>query len=408
VIEIDLREPETAALEAQALIEEARRLHRRRQRRLATSLISAAVLVGVALGGIVVFSGGRSRPSTKVPRRVGVPAVSAKGTAYVTTSAGVVVVDLATQKVVRLMEPRGSNFALNPIAIAPGDHTAYVDSDNVLTAIDLTSGKVRASITLGPPTGALADGSGLPSSIAIAPNGQTAYVAIPVLGTIVPVHLAPLSVGAPISVGGHPFQIAIAPNGETAYVPNSASSTIEVVNLATDSVEAPITGIGDPHEIAIAPDGQRAYVSAGGINLPPNVVPIDLSTGRALAPIALESHGFGNVPGPMQVSPDSRTVYVPFARSITGAQILVLNTATNQVMARLGQFSSPIGMTLVGHTGTLYVLNTAPSQGGRTATRDRNSPVQSNALVPIDLAQGRIEKPIPIPASPRSVGIAQS
>jgi DNA-binding beta-propeller fold protein YncE len=408
VIEVDLERPETAALEAQALIEEARRLHRRRQRRLATSLISAAVLVGVALGGIVVFSGGRSRPSTTVPPRVGIPAVSAKSTAYVTTSAGIVVVDLATKKFVGRIEPRGSNFALNPIAIAPGDHTAYVDSDNVLTAIDLPPGKVKASVTLGPPTGALADASGYPSSISITPDGQTAYVAIPVLGTIVPVHLAPLSVGTPISVGGHPFQIAIAPNGETAYIPNPSSSTIEVVNLATGSVGPPITGIADPHEIAIAPDGRRAYVSSGGINLPPSVVPIDLSAGRALAPIAFKSHVFGYVPGPIQVSLDGRTVFVPFARSIAGAQILVLNTATNQVIARLGQFSGPIGLTLVGHTGTLYVLNTAPSVGGRVAGMGRNAPVQSNALVPIDLAQERIEKPIPIPSPPRSVGIAQS
>jgi DNA-binding beta-propeller fold protein YncE len=404
VTEVDLHRAETAALEAQALIEEARRLHRRRQRRVVIGVAVVALLVGVAVSAIVVISGGRSRPSTKVLPRLGVPAGPENRTAYVTTSSGIVVVDLATARVVRRIVPHGSLFALNPIAIAPGGHTAYVVSDNVLTPIDLPSGVVKSSITLGPPTGQLADASGLPSSIAIAPDGRTAYVAMPVLGEIVPVHLDSLTVGTPISVGGHPFEIAIAPNGKTAYVPDSSSSTIDVVNLVTESVEAPITGIADPHEIAIAPNGQRAYVSAGGISFPPSVVPIDLSTGRILAPIALESHGFGDVAGSMAVSPDGRTVYVPFAHSVSGAQVSILSTATNKVIARLGYFSLPIGIALASSTHTLYVLNTATSE----IIGNSGGIVEGNALVPIDLDRGRIEKPISIPATPRSVGIAQS
>jgi DNA-binding beta-propeller fold protein YncE len=404
VTEVDLQRAETAALEAQALIEEARRLQRRRQRSVVIGVAVVALLVGVTVSAIVVISGGRSWPSTKVPPRLGVPAGPANRTAYVTTSSGIVVVDLATDKVVRRIEPHGGLFALNPIAIAPGGHTAYVVSDNVLTPIDLPSGSVKSPITLGPPTGQLADASGLPSSISIAPDGRTAYVAIPVLGEIVPVHLDSLTVGTPISVGGHPFEIAIAPNGKTAYVPDSSSSTIDVVNLATDSVEAPITGIADPHEIAIAPNGERAYVSAGGISLPPSVVPIDLSTGRMLAPIALASHGFGDVPGSMAVSPDGRTVYVPFAPSVSGAQVSILSTATNKVIARVGYFSLPIGIALAGSTHTLYVLNAAPSE----IIGNGGGIVEGNALVPIDLDRGRIDKPISIPATPRSVGIAPS
>ena len=402
--EVDLHRAETAALEAQALIEEARRLHRRRQRRVVIGVAVVALLVGVAVSAIVVISGGRSRPSTKVLPRLGVPAGPENRTAYVTTSSGIVVVDLATDKVVRRIEPHGSLFSLNPIAIAPGGHTAYVVSDNVLTPIDLPSGSVKSSITLGPPTGQSADASGLPSSIAIAPDGRTAYVAIPALGEIVPVHLDSLTVGTPISVGGHPFEIAIAPNGKTAYVPDSSSSTIDVVNLVTDSVEARITGIADPHEIAIAPNGRRAYVSAGGISLPPSVVPIDLSTGRILAPTALASHGFGDVPGSMAVSPDGRTVYVPFAHSVSGAQVSIFSTARNKVIARLGYFSLPIGIALAGSTHTLYVLNTAPSE----IIGNSRGIVEGNALVPIDLDRGRIDKPISIPATPRSVGIAPS
>jgi DNA-binding beta-propeller fold protein YncE len=225
-----------------------------------------------------------------------------------------------------------------------------------------------------------------------------------VLGEIVPVHLESLTVGTPISVGGHPFEIAIAPNGKTAYVPDSSSSTIDVVNLITDSVEAPITGIADPHQIVISSNGQRAYVSAGGITVRPSVVPIDLSTGRILAPIALEAHGFGDVPGSIVVSPNGRTVYVTFAPTVSGAQVSVLSTVRNKVIARLGYFSLPIGIALASSTHTLYVLNTAPSE----IIGNGGGIVEGNALVPIDLDRGRIEKPISVPATPRSVGIAPS
>jgi DNA-binding beta-propeller fold protein YncE len=402
--EVDLHRAEIAALEAQALIEEARRLHRRRQRKAVIGITVVALLVGVAVSAIVVISHGRSRPSTTALPRLGGPARPENRTAYVTTSSGIVVVDLATGKVVRRIVPHGTLFALDPIAIAPGGHTAYVVSDNVLTPIDLPSGSVKSSITLGPPTAQLADASGYPSSIAIAPDGRTAYVAIPAFGTIVPVHLDSLTVGTPISVGGYPSEIAIAPNGKTAYVPDSSSSRIDVVNLVTDSVESPITGIADPHLIAISPNGQRAYVSSGGISLPPSVVPIDLSTGRMLAPIALESHGFGDVPGFIAVSPDGRTVYVTFAPKDSNNQVFLLSTARNKVIARLGYFSGPGGMALASSGHTLYVLNTAPSEiFGKS-----QGVVEGDALVPIDLDRGRIEKPISIPATPRSVGIAHS
>jgi DNA-binding beta-propeller fold protein YncE len=398
---VDLHGAETAALKAQALIEEARRLHRRRQRKVVIGIAVVALLIGVAVSAIVVISHGRSPSSTTVLPRLGVPSGPEDRTAYVTTSSGIVVVDLATDKVVRLIEPHGSLFALDPIAIAPGGHTAYVVSDNVLTPIDLSSGSVKSSITLGPPTAQLADGSGYPSSIAIAPDGRTAYVAIPALGTIVPVHLDSLTVGTPIAVGGNPVEIAIDPNGKNAYVTDSSSSRIDVVNLVTDSVEAPITGIADPHEIAIAPNGQRAYVSTGGINLSPSVVPIDLSTGRVLAPISLDSHGFGDVPGFIAASPDGRTVYVTFAPTVSGAQIFLLSTTRNKVIDRLGYFSGAGGIALASNGDTLYVLNTAPSE-----IFGKSRGVEGNALVPIDLDRGRIEKPISIPATPRSVAIA--
>jgi DNA-binding beta-propeller fold protein YncE len=263
----------------------------------------------------------------------------------------------------------------------------------------------KAPVTLGTPTGGIADSLGFPSSIAIAPNGRTAYVAIPAQGTIVPVRLTPLSVSKPIYLGGTPRSITIAPNGETAYVTNPATSAIDLVNLVSDSVGLPINGLADPQEIAITPNGQRAYVSAGTA-----VVPIGLPSERVLAPIEVSSIGAGFGPGPIVVSPDGQSVYVANVESATGdAVVSILSTASNTVVARRGGFSGPVGISLVSSNHTLYVLNAAPSPGavinGGAGTSDA---VEGNALVRVDLNSGLVQKPIPIPATPRSFGIGRA
>src|SRR6202034_1906783 len=295
-------------------------------------------------------------------------------TAYITTSGGILEVNLASQKIVGRITPQGSLFALDPIAI--DGETAYVVSDNILTPIDLASGLALAPVTLGPSSGETADATGFPSSIAIAPNGRTAYVAIPGQGTIVPVHLAPLSVASPILLGGTPRSIAISPNGDTAYVANSTTGAIDVVNLLTDSVGMPIS-IADPQEIALTTNGQRAYVSTGAA-----VVPIDLHSERVLAPIDVGSLGAGFDPGPIVVSPDGKSVYVANTESATGdAAVSVVNTASNTVVGRLGGFSQPAGISLVANAHTLYVLNVAPSPGAVIGgVSSRRDAVEDNAL----------------------------
>jgi DNA-binding beta-propeller fold protein YncE len=402
VVETELHRPETAAFQAQALIEEARRLHGRRQRKLAFFLIAVVLLLGITVS-VVGLSVSSSQPTAKAPPRLG-SSTEADDTAYVTTSDGIVKVNLSSKEILGRITPHGSQLALDPIAIAPDGRTAYVVSDNVLTPIDLRSGLAKAPITLGSTTGGTADSTGFPSSIAIAPNGQTAYVAIPGQGTIAPVHLASLSAANPIALGGTPRSIVIAPNGVTAYVTNSTTGSIDVVNLLTDSVDLPINGIVDPQQIALTPNGQTAYVGTGSA-----VVPIDLTSGRLLAPIGVGSIGAGFGPELIVVSPDGRFVYAANTESATGnAVVSVVNTASNTVVARLGGFSGPVGISLDDRSHTLYVLNTAPTAGSviRGVT-GKNSPVDENALVPIDLGARRVQASISLPATPRAFGIGR-
>jgi DNA-binding beta-propeller fold protein YncE len=310
---------------------------------------------------------------------------------------------LGTEKVVGRITPHGSAFALDPIAIAPGGNTAYVVSDNVLTPIDLASGLAKAPISLGSPTGGIADATGLPSSIAIAPDGRTAYVAIPGKGTIVPVQLAPLSSASPIVLGGTPQSIAIAPNGDAAYVTNTTTNAVDVVNLVSGAVSS-ITGIVDPLQIAITPNGARAYVTTGTA-----IIPIDLTVGSVLPPIKVGSITEGFVPGPIVVSRDGQRVYVANTESATGnATVLVASTRSNTIIHSLGGFSQPVGISFAGDGHTLYVLNVAPSPGAVIGGGIGTSlAVQKNALVPIDLNSGVVRTPILLPAAPRSIGLGR-
>jgi len=100
-----------------------------------------------------------------------------------------------------------------------------------------------------------------PYSIAITPDGATAYVANYSDDTVTPITVATNTAGAPISVGGASAAIAITPDGATAYVANYSSDTVTPITVATNTAGAPIS-VGDgPWSIAITPDGATVYVA---------------------------------------------------------------------------------------------------------------------------------------------------
>lgn len=403
MIETELHPIEdVTAYEEQALIGEARTLHKRRKRRLVFRLITAALFIGIA-ASVVALSLSRSRPTTTAPPLPGGLTSQLNDTAYITTAEGILKVDLATKRVIGRITPHGSALALNPIAIASGDATAYVVSDNILTPIDLATGLPKSPISLGSPTGGIADATGYPTSIAITPNGRTAYVAIPGQGAIVPVHLASRSSASPIVLGGTPRSIAIAPNGETAYVTNSTANAVDVVNLETGSV-ASIGGIPDPLQIALTPNGARAYVTTQT-----GIVPINLTSMSVSPLIKVGSIRAGFVPGPIAVSNDGQRIYVANTESASGnAAVVVASTTSNSIIDLLGGFSGPVGISLANKGHTLYVLNAAASPGVLIGRSSGTSVVQKNALVPVDLNSGKVRAPIPLPAGPRSLGIGRS
>src|SRR5262249_47992094 len=81
-----------------------------------------------------------------------------------------------------------------------------------------------------------------PSSVAIHPDGNRAYVANAFDGTVSIVDLTYFGVGGIIGVGAEPMALALSPNGTRLYIANSASNNLMVVDttLASPAVIATV------------------------------------------------------------------------------------------------------------------------------------------------------------------------
>jgi DNA-binding beta-propeller fold protein YncE len=166
-------------------------------------------------------------------------------------------------------------------------------NDGSVTLID------TATNTAGKP---LATGQVSPAGFAFAPDGQTAYVVNSDAGTLVPIDLATQTLGKPIRVGvvkqpsgpsADPLSVAITPDGKTAYVLTPSldpqhSSLVTPVDTATGTAGKPIQLPGVIDSIAVSPDGQTLY--AGGYR-PITLTAISTSTNQVGQTTTVGKHG---------------------------------------------------------------------------------------------------------------------
>jgi DNA-binding beta-propeller fold protein YncE len=97
-----------------------------------------------------------------------------------------------------------------------------------------------------------------PSSIVIAPDSTTAYVANRADGTVVKVtgiDTATPTVGTPLGVGSEPTGLALSPSGATLFVAELAEGRVTVINTAPFTIAGTIDGPVNPRTIAVTNDG---------------------------------------------------------------------------------------------------------------------------------------------------------
>jgi DNA-binding beta-propeller fold protein YncE len=215
------------------------------------------------------------------------------------------------------------------VAVSPDGRSAYVTdiSDSLVLqfTVNQTTGvlspKTPASVAAGP-------ADSIPFSVAVAPNGESAYVTTfnagvrqydiePATGDLSPKH------PPAVTAGDTPQGIAVSPNGNSAYVTNINSGTISQYDIdPTSGALSPKgpptvpTGTG-PTNVAITPDGKSAYVYNSGIGRsgPPSAESVSqwdvdpIGVLFAKTPAAVPA-GQGSTASQLAVSPDGENLYV--------------------------------------------------------------------------------------------------
>ncbi len=290
------------APDVEVLFKEAKRLERRR--RILGGIVAIA-LVGAVLLGVLLSSGGT--PSTKS------------------------------------LPPKTGNGSRPPVSLSPRVTTAYVVDASGLVPVNLATNQAGPAITI--PGFSY---SGSYSNVAVAPDGETAYVAIAPVPShagldlagpaLVSIDLLTRQVEGKISFPASAVQpgqmgpqasfyidaLAITPNGRTLLVADAGDNALIPINVATHAVERQIalpkelpqssliksSSLAGPtysprspapiSDLVVDPNGRTAYVVVGYA-----VVPIDLLNGRAERPIT----GFDG-PQQMAISSSGKTAYV--------------------------------------------------------------------------------------------------
>jgi YVTN family beta-propeller protein len=223
---------------------------------LAVRAAAAAALVSAGLAGCTAVASGQAPGPPASTRDAGGPASGTSQdppvTVYVIADGAVVAIRAATGTPGRVI-PAGNGS--DAIAVTPDGKTAYaVNSNNSgpdVIPIRVATDTPGPPIKIGKPINPIASGCAT-ETIAITPDGKTAYVTSYNSGTVVPISTATGTAGPPIRTGTDPFDIAITPGGETVYVSNKGSGTVTPIDTATNTPDTPIRARPGPGPIVIA------------------------------------------------------------------------------------------------------------------------------------------------------------
>jgi DNA-binding beta-propeller fold protein YncE len=296
---------------------------------------------------------------------------------------------------IRLSDPAGK------LVITPDGKTVYAAAATsgslVVIPIDVGAHIVGKSIKLG----------GRFASMAITPDGKTLYVASigpfrPVTGrrgiwrsrppasmvrnALTPIDTATNTAGAPIEFWDVPSQIAFAPDGETAYVISKEGmgrrgGRVIAMSTSTNTLGAAARLQGSPDQIVIAPDGNTAYLIGSGLNM---VTPFDMVAHTPSPAIEKSQFGEDSSTG-MAMTPDGRTLYIARRSGIVTPVSTVTNTVGKPI--KLQHHLSLMSVTPDG--AVVYVVS-------REIIRDRRRSVTST-LTPISTAVNAPGQPIDLP-----------
>jgi len=288
------------------------------------------------------------------------------------------VVDRASHNVLQIIPYRSPEGLYIGVVFSPDGQHAYASagSNNKIRVYDVQSQHLteREPIML-PTTGA--GGKRInpyPAGLAIAPDGQTLYVADNLADALSVVDVAKRTVTATIAVGHNPYGVLLSKDGRTAYVSNWGEQSVSVIDLPSATVRQTV-GVGThPNALALNPQSNEIYVANSDSD---SVSVLDGFTSRVsrnidLAP--LDGAPVGSSPNALAIAPDGDTLYVANAgnndvavirlaeRPAASAPLSALvqaarNGAGDSILGRIPTAWYPTALTLAADGKTLYVAN---------------------------------------------------
>ncbi len=279
------------------------------------------------------------------------------------------------------------------IAVGPGPWSVAASPDGKYVVVSNSESDSISIITVATRSVTTLQVGARPQAIAIAPNGNTAYVANG--NSITPINLRskPATLESPIVLGVSSVGLAMTPDGTTAYSAN-ADNTVTPINLTTNpptpGTPVAIGTLSQPDGIAVSTNGKLAYSA----NADSTVSPIDLTTipihtlpsiyvGAASFGIAVESdqaptarlHVTAAATGKPTIldasastSPDGKIVRYAWNFG-DGATAVTTNPRVTHVYRKAGAYVATVTVTSAGGTSlaTTYTGQTVSNNGSARA-----------------------------------------
>jgi YVTN family beta-propeller protein len=240
---------------------------------------------------------------------------------------GIGVVDLQSHKLINTFP---SNADPETFAISHDGKILYASNEDtgMLSAIDLVTGTIRASATVGSE----------PEGVAVSQDDKIVYAACETSNAVYVVDAATMKSVASIPTMPRPRSVLLSTKNRTGYVTDEFGGAITVFSTDTYKVLRTIS-LGDPKNvrpmgIVAGRDGQLLYVTTGRAG---TLLEIDPAAGKILRTMA----DVGKRPWGVALSRDGRKAYT--ANGPAG-DVSVVDIASGRVDNRIAVGGSPWGI----------------------------------------------------------------
>jgi YVTN family beta-propeller protein len=271
----------------------------------------------------------------------GAVAVSPDGKrAYVTNyAAGALTVVNTASKSVVYNVPVGSQPV--SVVVSPDSSKVYVANSfsHSVTVVDAETFKTETIVIPN-------QYNGYPSSIAITPDGKTAYVSInnlqPDSGNaicwVVGIEASTHQVSSATRVR-YPMALTLSPDGAAIYVIGGNSDTLYTIATATHKIAHAVTlQLGSPTQpvtggIAVTPDGTKVFATDSATA---GIFEVDVTTQKLVKMIPA-----GQAPGSLAITPDGSQLW---ATDLRATSALVIDIATGAVSTHIPLHNQSYGI----------------------------------------------------------------